>query len=251
MMTRRPQKHRLCERAITVNLLAVMICTLAQQATADSPPQTDADSLQPIPYNEASSAKAKLICTEKSFAQDRVPLKSFRIPPGWEQTKRYSGWAFGGNTGYCYEFAPKGKAQEGGLYIDWDGNIFIDYGYQLAWRELLKAPPHELNQADLVVMDRMVRLNQADPEYFKLSAAKLMDWNGRKVVWTEGQTLPTNNSTDPIYHSFAITYDNHGDWKSAGTIRFSGTKEVFDQHKAEAEKTMRELRWSSMNKPHL
>lgn len=188
---------------------------------------------------DQNTSQTKLECTPASLAADNVPIKSFRVPPGWVQTRRSSKWAFGGNTGYNYEFAPESRHAEAGLFIDWDGRTIAE-NYRAEWRDIFSKPPHQLDQGEIVFLDEVIKLNHADANYYKLNSARTVDWNGRMVVETDAQTVSVD---DPVFHSIAITFDNYGDLTSAGVIRYSATPELFDKYMGEAMKSMKKIQW--------
>ena len=195
------------------------------------------------PKSTDSASNTKLECTPETLVADNVPIQAFQIPQGWEQTRRSAKWGFGGNTGYNYEFSPKSKRAKAGLSIDWDGRT-IDETHRAAWRDIFAIAPHELDKGELAFLDEVIKLNYADPTQYKLNSARTIDWNGRMVVEIDGQTISEN---EPVFHCFAIAFDNYGDLSSAGVIRFSATKELFEKYKNDALKSMKEIRWRKQN----
>ncbi len=186
------------------------------------------------------AAKSKLECTTSSLSADNIPLKSIKIDSNWKQTRRVSKWAFGGNSGYDYQFVTKSAKASAALSLYWDGRL-IEPIHQAAWREMLTRQPHKLNNSEIEFLREAPHLDQADPKQVRLHSAKTVVWNGRTVVETEGETVDAN---EPVIRKHEIAFDNYGDYRSVGQISYSAKAADFPKFETAGLKMMNSIRWA-------
>lgn len=185
-------------------------------------------------------AKVKIECTPESLARDNVPIASIEIPRGWRQTRRSAKWAYGGNSGYAYEFVRRQGKSSAVFSIDWDGR-FVEPQCHAAWREILTGPPHKLDAEEIEFLHRVLYISEADPERFRLDSAKTVAWGGRIVIEIEGETIASDN---PGVRMHAIVFDNYGDFRCAGQVSFSAEPENFVKLEPAGLKIMRSIVWA-------
>ena len=167
-------------------------------------------------------------------------IESMRIPNGWTEEYVRQGGAPGPKIHW---FKRKGDGWYG-LILDYRGlEPANDLTKEL--NDLFAAPPHEIKDQELKFLQERRVAVRGLPDSAKLKFARTVDWNGKRVIESQG-------IEDDGNHFYGITYATTrlGNAPIADTtIKFEAKEAIFLKYLPAMKKSMRSIKWTdSMDK---
>ena len=166
-------------------------------------------------------------------------IESMRIPDGW--TEEYV-MPIGAPGPRYHHFEKKGDNDS--VFVLACSAYEDDAEASKLLETTLKAPPHIIEEEELQLLREKDVAHRGLPVLAQISLARTVDWNGKRVI--ESQGIDKDNK-----HFYAITYSVMSIGRAPlidSTIKFEAKEAIFLKYLPAMKKSMRSIKWTDSNK---